>query len=67
MMHTACWVSHIIDVTDNVAILTVLCAGYKPSFQKTRSHNGVDTVLPIYLEPTPATEDDVGPVSDVMI
>jgi len=36
MMHTACWVSRIINVTDNVAVLT-------------------------------ATEDDVGPVWDVMV
>jgi hypothetical protein len=67
MMPKSFLVRHIIDVADNVAILTVLCAGFKPKFERTATttdedHHSVQLNLPMYLvrtaakEPEPAAE-----------
>lgn len=55
MMRKSFLVRHIIDVADNVAILTVLCAGFKPKFERTMTtddHPSVQLNLPMYLERT---------------
>jgi hypothetical protein len=67
MMPKSFLVRHIIDVSDNVAILTVLCAGFKPKFEKTvvtrdEHHHSIQLNLPMYLENTAARQDE--PVPD---
>lgn len=65
MMQKSFLVRHIIDVADNVAILTVLCGGFKPRFERTMTTDGQDSVqlnLPMYLERTSAKEPE--PVPD---
>jgi hypothetical protein len=57
MMQKSFLVRHIIDVADNVAILSVLCAGFKPRFERTMTtdgHHSVQLILPMYLERTSA-------------
>jgi hypothetical protein len=50
-------VTHLMDVADNVGILTVLCSGFKPRFEITMTtdgHYSVQLHLPMYLERTSA-------------
>lgn len=54
MMRKSFLVRRIIDVADNVAILTVLCGGFKPRFERTMTTDGHQLNLPIYLERTSA-------------
>ena len=65
MMPKSFLVRHIIDVADNVAILTVLCAGFKPRFERTAmttdDHHSVQLNLPMYLERTAANEPEPVP------
>jgi hypothetical protein len=61
MMPKSFLVRHIIDVADNVAILTVLCAGFKPTFERTATTT--DLNLPMYLVRTAAKEPEPVPES----
>jgi hypothetical protein len=56
-------VRHIINVADNVAILTVLCAGFKPTFERTATTTDehVQLSLPMYLVRTAAKEPEPVP------
>lgn len=64
MMPKLFLVRHIIDVADNVAILAVLCGGFKPRFERTMTtdgHHSVQLNLPMYLERTSAKGPDLVP------
>jgi hypothetical protein len=63
MMPKSFLVRHFIDVADNVAILTVLCAGFKPTFERTATTTDehVHLNLPMCLVRTAAKEPEPVP------